>query len=71
MAVYVDVSECGRKNVRTVRSGTFMIVNLSSALIKENPGWSYETKLPLRGQSWLTLVSGRCAQEVEFDPRVG
>jgi hypothetical protein len=36
MAVYADVLECGRKNVTAVRSGTFMIVSLSSAVIKEN-----------------------------------
>ena len=34
MVVYADVSECGRKKVTDVRSGTFMIVNLSSAVIK-------------------------------------
>lgn len=36
MPVYAEVSECGRKNVTDVHSGTFMIVNLSSAVIKEN-----------------------------------
>jgi len=37
MEVYADVSECGRKKVTDVRSGTFMIVSLSSAVTKENP----------------------------------
>lgn len=37
MATYADVLECGRKNATVVRSGTFIIVNLSSAVIKENP----------------------------------
>jgi len=37
MAVYDDMSESGRKKVTDVRSGTFMIVSLSSAVIKGNP----------------------------------
>lgn len=51
MEVYVEVSECGRKNMTAVRSGTFMIVSLSSALIKGNPKLSYETKVVLQGQN--------------------
>lgn len=40
IAAYADVSECGKKKVTDVRSGTFMIVNLSSAVIKENSVFS-------------------------------
>jgi hypothetical protein len=47
MTVYADVSECGRKNVMGVCSGTFMIVNLSSAVIKGNP------VLPRMSRSWF------------------
>jgi hypothetical protein len=36
IAVYPDVPECGRKKVARVRSGMFMTVNLSSAVINGN-----------------------------------
>jgi len=72
MAVYADAPECGRKNVTDVRSGMFMMVNLSSAVIKENPTsthvscgrFSWEGRRP-------TLVRGMCARKFELDPSVG
>ena len=50
IAVYADVPEYGRKKVTDVRSGMFMIVNLSSAVIKEYPTLTCEAKLVLLGK---------------------
>lgn len=36
MAVYADAPEYGRKNVTDIRPGMFMIVSLSSAVIRGN-----------------------------------
>ena len=41
MVVYAEASECGRENMTAVRSGTFNIVSLSSAVTKGNPRGSF------------------------------
>lgn len=63
MEACADVSEWGKKNATVVCSGTFMIVSLSSAVIKGNP------KLSHIRQSWFNEfnIGSLPSAEVAFE----